>query len=207
MHHNQNPDRSCGQSPVVLQDPLPLCRSVHSRGGSTARINFAGNAEHAREILTETVEGAVIRGDKRLDGSGVESPANFSFSDLRLLITGIDSSASYTRDGIPRFYLPEKLPRADERRGVLELPPHDVRPLVQTKRKVAMAADPAGICEMNGETGKLPGYMMVWEVGRMETGSCSSEEPLRVTQATSRANPLMFSFSFSRAPQETNMGK
>ena len=202
MHHNQNPDRSRGQAPAVLSHLFPLCRSVHSRGGSTVRVGFAGNAEHAREILAETVEVAVIRGDKRLHCSGEESPANFSFSDLRLLITGIDSSASCTRDGIPRFYLPEKLPRANKRRGVLELPPHDVRPLVQTEREVEVTMDPAGICQMNGETGKLPGYMMVSEVGRMATGSCCSEESLRVIQATSTC-----SFSFLRASPETNMGK
>ena len=49
--------------------------------------------------------------------------------------------------------------------------------------------------------------MMVSEVGRIATGSCSSEEPLRVTHATSGAKPSTCSFSFSRAPRDTNMGK
>ena len=50
--------------------------------GSTARVGFVGNAEHAREILAEAVRGgglhgAAVRGDKRLDGGGVESPREF----------------------------------------------------------------------------------------------------------------------------------
>ena len=49
--------------------------------------------------------------------------------------------------------------------------------------------------------------MIVSEVGRIATGSCNSEFPLRVTHATSGANPSTCSFSFSKAPRETNMGK
>lgn len=49
--------------------------------------------------------------------------------------------------------------------------------------------------------------MIVSEVGRIATGSCNSEEPLRVTQATSGAKPATCSFSFSKAPWETKIGK
>ena len=38
--------------------------------------------------------------------------------------------------------LPEELARADEGRGVLELPAHHVGPLVQAQRQVPVAADP-----------------------------------------------------------------
>ena len=40
--------------------------------------------------------------------------------------------------------LPQELPRADERRRVLELPPHDVCPLVEPQGEVAPRADPVG---------------------------------------------------------------
>ena len=38
--------------------------------------------------------------------------------------------------------LPEELARADEGRGVLELPAHHVRPLVEPQRQIPVAADP-----------------------------------------------------------------
>ena len=40
--------------------------------------------------------------------------------------------------------LPEELAGPDERRGVLELPPDDVGPLVEAEREVAPRADPVG---------------------------------------------------------------
>jgi len=41
--------------------------------------------------------------------------------------------------------LPQELARADEGRGVLELPPHHVGPLVEPQRQVTVAADPLGV--------------------------------------------------------------
>ena len=38
--------------------------------------------------------------------------------------------------------LPQELARADEGRGLLELPAHHVGPLIQPQRQVAVAADP-----------------------------------------------------------------
>lgn len=115
---------------------------------------------------------AAVRGDERLDGGRVEPSREFlllrfaAFNHgnrqqlfvhprvvvqdlqhllLRLLLRRERAVALLPLGGIPRFYLPEELARADERRRVLELPADDVRPLVQTQREVAVAADPSGI--------------------------------------------------------------
>ena len=123
---------------------------------------------------------AAVRGDERLHRGGVEPPrellllrlaalnhghrqqllvdARVVVQDLqhlllRLLLRRERAVALLRLGGIPRFHLPEELPRADERRRVLELPPHDVRPLVQTQRQVAVPADPASVCGMRGKRG------------------------------------------------------
>ena len=49
--------------------------------------------------------------------------------------------------------------------------------------------------------------MAVSDVGRMAMGSSRSDEPARVTHATSGAKPSMWFFSRSSTLEETNMGK
>lgn len=126
----------------------------------------------AEAVRGGRLHGAAVRGDEGLDGGRVEPPrellllrlaalnhghrqqllvhARVVVQDLqhlllRLLLRRERAVALLPLGGIPRIYLPEELARADERRRVLELPPHDVRPLVQTQREVAVAADPSGI--------------------------------------------------------------
>ena len=94
-----------------------------------------------------------------------------------------------------------------------------------------MALNPFGVvCELSIDTFRkggedAHGYMTVSDVGRMAMCSSSSEFPLYtsvdclssrprgvdtyalVTQATSGANPSIWSFSFSSLALETNMGK
>ena len=48
---------------------------------------------------------------------------------------------------------------------------------------------------------------MVSLVGLIAIGSYKSDEPDLVTQATSGANPAMWSFSLFRAALDTNIGK
>ena len=61
------------------------------------------------------------------------------FQDLPDLVLGLFLGAE---GRVP--LLPEELARADERRRVLELPPHDVGPLVEPEGQVAPRADPVG---------------------------------------------------------------
>uniref|UniRef100_A0A0A9F4G5 Uncharacterized protein n=1 Tax=Arundo donax TaxID=35708 RepID=A0A0A9F4G5_ARUDO len=51
------------------------------------------------------------------------------------------------------------------------------------------------------------GYMTVSLVGRIAIGASRSDFPDLVTQATSGANPSMWSFSFCRTFSVTNRGK
>ena len=51
------------------------------------------------------------------------------------------------------------------------------------------------------------GYMTVSDVGRTAIGFSSSDCPLRVTHATSGANPSTWSFSAVSARSDTNSGK
>ena len=50
--------------------------------------------------------------------------------------------------------LPQELAGADERRRVLELPSHDVGPLIQAQREVAPGADPVGEVGVPGNEGR-----------------------------------------------------
>ena len=155
VHHDGDADGSRGAPPRVLPHHAP-----------SALLVLVLDLEHLGEVLPEAVRGGALdaatrRGDKRLHGGGVEATRE-------LLLLGLDArddghgeeflvdAAVELEDathlavrlslvGEARVpLLPQKLARADERRGVLELPSHDVAPLVELQREVAVGPDPVG---------------------------------------------------------------
>mmetsp|Transcript_86091 Transcript_86091/g.251888 ORF Transcript_86091/g.251888 Transcript_86091/m.251888 type:complete len:430 (+) Transcript_86091:1041-2330(+) len=64
--------------------------------------------------------------------------------------------------------LPEELPRAQEGRRLLDLPPHDAAPLVQLHRQVSVRLDPAGVCGVHGRLTRRPDRDGLLQVGVAE---------------------------------------
>mmetsp|Transcript_29181 Transcript_29181/g.61977 ORF Transcript_29181/g.61977 Transcript_29181/m.61977 type:complete len:300 (+) Transcript_29181:1047-1946(+) len=52
--------------------------------------------------------------------------------------------------------LPQKLPRSQKRSGILELPPHDVTPLIQLQRQIPMTSNPISKCRIHDRLGSGP---------------------------------------------------
>mmetsp|Transcript_7164 Transcript_7164/g.25558 ORF Transcript_7164/g.25558 Transcript_7164/m.25558 type:complete len:247 (-) Transcript_7164:298-1038(-) len=141
-------------------------------------------------------------------------PANFSFSDLRPLMTGTASSSSYTRAYKSRICSTST--SASALVANAEWPSCHRNSRVRRKGVGCLNSHRTMLVHWLSLRGKsrwlrihlaYAGYMMVSDVGRMAMGSASSDCPLRVTHATSAAKPSRWSSSASSAALGTNRGK
>mmetsp|Transcript_36259 Transcript_36259/g.91114 ORF Transcript_36259/g.91114 Transcript_36259/m.91114 type:complete len:471 (+) Transcript_36259:51-1463(+) len=153
VHHDHDADGARGEAPRVL--PHQLLALV---------LRLVLDLKHLGKVRAQAVRGRALDAapggrHKGLHRRGVQAAGKL----LRLGLDALDDRhaeqllvhALVQVQDLPHLHLrlglggkggvpllPQKLAAADEGRGVLELPAHDVGPLVQLERQVAVAADP-----------------------------------------------------------------
>ena len=166
VHHDHHADRARRQAPAVLPHELALYASP-APAAPTAAVRLVADVEHAREVLAQTVrrgalDRATVRRHERLHRRRVQTARELLLLGLAALDPGHGEQLLVDARVVVKdlqhlllrlllrrvravALLPQELARADERRRVLELPAHHVRPLIQTQRQIAVAADPARV--------------------------------------------------------------
>eukprot|EP01137_Pigoraptor_chileana_P007188 Opistho-2@52440 len=156
-HHHTNGAR--GEAPRVLPD-MALASVLLGRVRKR-------NVEHFAEVLTETMargalDAATGGGHKSLHSGCVETASKLFLLALAALDDGHgEQGLVHLRiqlKNLQHFHiglglcgkgsvalLPEELARADKGRRVLELPPHDIAPLIELEREVPVRLNPLSI--------------------------------------------------------------
>lgn len=163
--HGQNTNWSCGQAPTCLPS-----KPFHFL------LIFKLNSEHFGKVLAKVMacgclnSSSVFR-NPSFHSCGFESSCELFWFSFNSFVNGncqyfLINSPVVLQNCEGFFFsffeccmgcvsfLPQELTCSNKGSGMLKLPPHNVRPLVQTKGKVSMTLDPIGICRIHdGLTG------------------------------------------------------
>mmetsp|Transcript_34071 Transcript_34071/g.71682 ORF Transcript_34071/g.71682 Transcript_34071/m.71682 type:complete len:431 (+) Transcript_34071:797-2089(+) len=153
VDHDHDTDGTRGQSPTRLPYNLRISLLI-----------LIIDIEHLSKVLSQVMRRRSLNGTTRNGNVSLDSRRGVSSGKLLLLRLHSWHHGNgqklliYPTIQIQRLFhhnirilkgsmgrvslLPQKFARAQERRGILELPSHDVGPLVQLERQVAMAANP-----------------------------------------------------------------